>query len=82
MSFSLYVKHLDTEAHLEVGSRDGSGEQSPAISQAKTEETIAVSPLQPMTAVESPAQGYSPVGIILATCALVTAIGRALKSKN
>ena len=80
MAFSFYVKHLNTEAHLEVVSQDGSGEQFPELPQAETEETIAVSPTQPMTEFESPAQGYSPVGIILATCALVTAIGRALKN--
>ena len=82
MAFSLYLKHLNTEAYLEVDSQHGSVEQSPAIPQAEIEETIAVSPLQPMPEVESPAQGYSPVGIILATCVLVTAIGRALKPKT
>lgn len=86
MTISIYFKHMNTEAQLEVGSTHQDAAQpqtAPALPPSETEETIAVSPNQPpQPMVDGQAQYYSPVGIILATCALVTAIGRALKPRG
>ena len=82
MVFSIYVQHSNTQAQLDVNLAANEVELSPAasdLSQTDTQETIEVPQAPPMPVADSQAQYYSPVSIILATCALVTAIGRALR---
>lgn len=80
MAVFIYFEHLNSEAQLEINWNATSdkplGESLPVI-----EEISPVTPTQPNQAPEHLAGDYSPVAIILATCALVTAIGKALRPR-
>ncbi|MEM7067083.1 MAG: hypothetical protein AAF572_28465 [Cyanobacteria bacterium P01_B01_bin.77] len=75
MAVFIYFESANTKAQVDIDLNHGG--QSMALPQAQ--ETVPVPyPTQNLLP-ETLAQNYSPVAIILATCALVTAIGKALR---
>lgn len=82
MAVFIYFQHQNIQAQLAISSAEPGAEQSPtlpALPQTDTQETASIPLDQPVPVANSQAHYYSPVSIILAACALVTAIGRALK---
>ena len=78
MTIFIRIEYLNTKARLEI-LEDAEGTSTDTDLLQEIEEVAVMPSPQPSISSEGIAEYCNPVAIILATCALVTSIGRVLR---